>query len=297
MSGQAHPFATIQGTTNTPRPAAPTQPQCEQAYTTTVKIHDKKVAADIYNCTMELPITVTQHELLLLSPELCMQVTDATIKQRVPHNMAQVLIKEINEREEENTTQLSHMPATFTTTANPQYQKAITMEPHEQHLKTVQTTQDLQEEVEVAAESNILCMNLLVINRQDQVKASLDPGCQVVAMSEEVCNVLAIAYNPDVRLSMVSANGSVNQLLGLAPNVSFLISDIMLCLQVHILHSPAYDILLGHPFNILTQSVICNFHDKNQTITIKDPNSGKSATISTVAHSSHHFAKHCAHTQ
>jgi hypothetical protein len=72
---------------------------------------------------------------------------------------------------------------------------------------------------------------------------------------------------------------------------------ITLYLQVHILHSPTYDILLGCPFDILTQSVICNFCNKNQTITIKDPNSGKSATIPTVARGSHCFAERCAHNQ
>jgi hypothetical protein len=227
-SRQAHPFTTIQGTTNAPRTTAPAQPWHEQAYTTTAKIHDEKVAADIYNHAMELPITVTQHKLLSLAPELRTQVTNTTIKWHVPRDMVQVLIKEINKREEENTTQLLHMPAAFATAANPQYQKAITMEPHKQHLKTVQTVQDPQEEVEVAAESNVLHAILPVIDGQDQVEAILDLGCQVVAMSEEVCNTLAITYDLDIRLSMVSANGGVNQSLRLACNISFLVGDITL---------------------------------------------------------------------
>src|ERR1700677_5095624 len=90
---------------------------------------------------------------------------------------------------------------------------------------------------------------------------------------------------------MVSANGGVDQILGLACNVLFLVGNIMLYLQVHILRSPAYDILLGRPFDILTQSVVCNYRNENQTVTIKDPNSGKSATISTVARGSHRFAE------
>ncbi len=88
---------------------------------------------------------------------------------------------------------------------------------------------------------------------------------------------------------MISANGSVNQSLGLACNVTFLVGDITLYLQVHILRSPTYNILLGQPFDILTQSVVCNYHDKNQTITIKDPNTGKSVTVPTIMHGSHRF--------
>jgi hypothetical protein len=110
-------------------------------------------------------------------------------------------------------------------------------------------------------------------------------------MSEEVCNTLAIAYDPNVHLSMVSANRGIDQLLGLVHNVSFLVGDITLYLQVHILCLPTYNILLGRPFDILTQSVICNYHNKNQTITIKDPNSGKSVTIPMVARGSHRFAE------
>ena len=90
---------------------------------------------------------------------------------------------------------------------------------------------------------------------------------------------------------MVSANGGVNQTLGLAQNVVFIVSEITLYLQVHILRSPTYDILLGRPFNILTQSVVRNYHDKNQTITIRDPNTGKTATVLTIAQGSHRFAE------
>jgi hypothetical protein len=299
-SRQAHPYATVQGTPHQARPAALPMHHSEQAYTTTAKIHDKKVTSDIYNRTMELPITVTQHELLLLAPELCAQVGDMTIKRCISRKTAQVMIKEINECEEEQErAQLAHMLAAFATAAGLHHAKDIVTDTHEQYLKTVQTPVDLQDDIQVAAESNTLCTILPVVDRQDQVEAILDPGCQVVAMSEEVCNMLTITYKPDVCLSMVSANRGIDQLLRLAHNISFLVSDITLYLQVHILCLPTYNILLGHPFDILTQSVVCNYCNENQTITIKDPNSSKSATIPTVAHSSHHFAEQhtCTHQQ
>ena len=82
---------------------------------------------------------------------------------------------------------------------------------------------------------------------------------------------------------MVLANGGVDQPLGLTRNVVFIVGKITLYLQVHILCSPAYDILLGRPFDILTQSMVRNYRDKNQTITICDANTGKTATVPTVA--------------
>ena len=61
-------------------------------------------------------------------------------------------------------------------------------------------------------------------------------------------------------------------------------------MQVHILRAPAYDILLGRPFNVLTQSIIRNYADENQTITIIDPNTGRRATVPTIPHGSFKFA-------
>ncbi len=59
----------------------------------------------------------------------------------------------------------------------------------------------------------------------------------------------------------------------------FLFGDITLYLQVHVIWQSAYDILLGRPFDTLTQSIVHNYADENQTITIHDPNTGKTATI------------------
>jgi hypothetical protein len=109
-------------------------------------------------------------------------------------------------------------------------------------------------------------------------------------MSEEVSHALALAYDPAIRLTMVSANGGQDQSLGLARNVPFLIGDITLYLQVHVLRDPAYDILLGRPFDVLTQSVVRNFADENQTVTILDPNTGRRATVPTIPRGSNRFA-------
>ena len=89
---------------------------------------------------------------------------------------------------------------------------------------------------------------------------------------------------------MMSANGGVDQSLGLARNVPFLVGDITLYLQVHILRKPAYDILLGRPFDVLTQSIVRNYADENQTVTIIDPNTSRKATVPTIPRGSFRFA-------
>ena len=101
-------------------------------------------------------------------------------------------------------------------------------------------------------------------------------------MSEEVCHELSLSYDPSIHLNMQSANGTVDQSLGLARNVPFFIGNLTLYMQVHVIRNPAYDILLGRPFDILTESMVRNFANEDQTITIHDPNSGRVATIPTI---------------
>jgi hypothetical protein len=140
----------------------------------------------------------------------------------------------------------------------------------------------MPEDLVVSMESSAIRSILPVIDNQQQVECIVDGGSQIIAMSEAVCHELALSYDPRVVLRMQSANGSINSSLGLARNVPFRIADITLYLQVHILRNPAYDVLLGRPFDILTQSIVRNFANENQTITICDPNTGKLATVPTV---------------
>ena len=102
--------------------------------------------------------------------------------------------------------------------------------------------------------------------------------------------MLALHYDPTIKLHMMSTNGGVNQSLGLARNVPFVVGDITVYLQVHILHNLAYDILLSWPFDVLTQSIVRNFADESQTIMIIDPNTGCKATILTIPRGSFRFA-------
>jgi hypothetical protein len=124
-------------------------------------------------------------------------------------------------------------------------------------------------------------VSVLVANTE-AVDAIIDPGLQIIAMSETTCHNLCLTYDPRVRLNMQSANGEVNKSLGLARNVPCRIRDIVLYLQIHIIWNAAYDFLLGRPFDVLTCSVVKNFANRFQTLTINYPNTGGVATIPTM---------------
>ncbi|KAG5640347.1 hypothetical protein DXG03_009138, partial [Asterophora parasitica] len=141
--------------------------------------------------------------------------------------------------------------------------------------------------VVVAKESHSLQSILMCIDAQEQVKCIMDSGCQIIAMSEEVCHDLHICYNPTVILHMQSANRMVNPSLGLAQNVPCTISDITLYLQIHIIRNPAYNILLGWPFDVLTCSSV-KMHLANETIiTITNPNTRVVTSIPSFARGQH----------
>lgn len=112
-----------------------------------------------------------------------------------------------------------------------------------------------------------------------QSEAILDPSLQIITMSEAVCHHLGFQYDLRIWLHMQLANGKVDESLGLTCNVSACIGEIIVYIQVHVICSTAYNILLDQPFNILMCSIVHNFVNKAQTITIQDPGTG---TISTV---------------
>lgn len=111
-----------------------------------------------------------------------------------------------------------------------------------------------------------------VVNHTIVAYPILDPGAQIVAMSEAVATHAGIAWDPDDRIILQSANGGVNESLGLAKNVPFTFGDLTVYLQCHITQAPAYDVLLGRPFNILCETLVQDLPGEHQTVTIHDPN-------------------------
>ncbi|KAI0045507.1 hypothetical protein FA95DRAFT_1607677 [Auriscalpium vulgare] len=130
-----------------------------------------------------------------------------------------------------------------------------------------------------------------VVASRVAIECLLDPGSQVIAMSEDVCHFLELQYDPGVKIRLRSANKQVSESLGLACNVPIKFGSMTLYLQVHIVRNVAYDILLGRPFDILTESVVRNFQNKDQTVTIHNPNTGDSLVIPTYPRGHHRFRK------
>lgn len=259
------------------------------AYKTLPPVYDPAVALEVYKRAMDVPITITQRELLSLSPEVRTQLREVTTTRRIPANIDPAIhpsFQVVNEEEDEaygweTVTNFAlrrpderTVPRGATIVADPVEDYYSSLEPGE--IPSL-------DRLTVAKDSTAIRSIHALVDSSQKKECTVDPGCQVIAMSETTCHSLGLAYDPRIRLNMESANGSFDWSLGLARNIPFLIGTITLYLQVHIIRSPSYEILLGRPFDVLTESIIRNYTNEDQTITITDPNSGVQCTIPTFA--------------
>jgi hypothetical protein len=236
---------------------------------------------------METPITITQRELLSLSPEVRAQVREVTTTRRVPNaaiSTAQGTVRIIEEDEEIVYDSAPSFTLGSTEDRVPPAGSIVVPDPIESYYNSLGPGEAPNiDKLTVAKESTAIRSIFALVDANQKKECTVDPGCQVIAMSETTCHSLALPYDPKIRLNMESANGTFDWSLGLARNVPFLVGTITLYLQVHVIRSPSYEILLGRPFDVLTESVIRNFNNEDQTITITDPNTGTKCTIPTFA--------------
>ncbi|OSX66159.1 hypothetical protein POSPLADRAFT_1133345 [Postia placenta MAD-698-R-SB12] len=221
-------------------------------------------------------VTLTPEELLSIAPDVRNKYRDAVTPKRVSTEpVASAHIVEISADDVTAVNQLSCSGATLEPGAT------IVPDPYETYLKHIPHGEH-PAEFTVARDSNAIRSIIALVDNKEQIECIVDPGSQIVAMSEEVCLGLNLLFDPTIQLNMQSANGEVDRSLGLIRNVPFRIGEIVLYLQAHVIRNAAYDILLGRPFDVLTQSVVKNFADENQTITILCPNTGETVTIPTI---------------
>jgi hypothetical protein len=97
----------------------------------------------------------------------------------------------------------------------------------------------------VAKRSEGLRSVYMTINRTGQEECVLDNGSMIVSMAKTVAVQLGLTWDPTLQINMESATSHTEMTLGLAKNVCFSVGGLDLLLQVHILDSPPYKVLLG----------------------------------------------------
>jgi hypothetical protein len=277
-------------------PIPPIAKKTDPAYRTLPPIYKASIASDVYTRALDVQIPITQRELLSLSPEIRTHMREATTTKRVPVIPTDTSKDESQnflrvEEEEEN--EADELPFPTFAISNMQHRTPpegsfIIPDPIESYVRSLPPGQEPDPERLISAgESAAVRSVFALVDNNRKKECILDSGCQVITISKAVSHELGIAYDPGFRIRMQSANGEYDMSLGLARNIPFKIGPVTIYVQAHVIDSNAYDVLLGRPFDVLTESVIKNFSNEDQTITIHDPNTGLHVTVPTLARGTH----------
>ena len=250
-------------------------------------------AKDLLQEALKNPICITTEDLLNVSEPMRQELKKLLIKKRLEKKSV-TLAAEVeptvddvgtSEQRTVETISVEKLPeATYEVLAEDTNGMAkgsiVVSDPVMQYLNTLAPGEE-PKSVIVAAESHALRSVYPLINGVSEVESLLDPGSQIVSMSKSVATTLQVPWDPDITVHMESANKALEKTLGLAKNVPFVFGPITVYLQVHVIEKVAYRVLLGRPFDTITESEIKNSMDGSQSLTLTDLNTGERCVMQT----------------
>ena len=247
-------------------------------------------AKDLLQETLKNTICITTEDLLNVSEPMRQELRKLLMKRR--QEKKTVTMAEVDDIEETTsepvnmeTINVEKLPeATYEVLAKDTNGMAkgsvVINDPVVQYLSTL-APGEKPKSVLVAAESLALRTVYPLINGVSEEESLLDPGSQIVSMSKVAATALQVTWDPDITVHMESANKSLEKTLGLAKNVPFMFGPITVYLQVHVIEKVAYKVLLGRPFDTITESEVKNSKDGSQSITLTDLNTGERCVMQT----------------
>ncbi|CCM06951.1 uncharacterized protein FIBRA_09265 [Fibroporia radiculosa] len=228
-----HPFAAARDTTYTPpnlqnfgaAPKANPNKGKEPSYQMLTPAYQPEMIEKVFERSMKSPfVTLSPKELLSILPDLRSKYHDLEVPDESVSKIDVHLLTCHGDPLSPNATILPN--------------------PYESYLKC-RPNEVLGANLTVANESNTIHCIKALINNQQCIECIIDPGSQIIAMSQEICHALGLAYDPLIKLNMQSANGTMDQSLGLIHNLPMQVGNLTLYLQAHVIRNAAYDILLG----------------------------------------------------
>jgi hypothetical protein len=258
----------------------------ETSYENRAPLQADEKARELVKGALKNPISITTEDLLNVSESARQELRKLLTKKRVEKpEVAFVVGIGTDTSKESMTISVESLPGVSYEILEEETKGVpkgalIIGDPVVQYLSTLQPGEKAKKVV-VASESQGLRAVYPLINSVGEVESLLDSGSQIVSMAKNVAIDLEISWDPDITVHMQSANRSLEQTLGLAKNVPFLFGHITVYLQVHIMEEPAYKVLLGRPFDTVTESLVKNEKDGGQHLTLTDPNSGERCVMHT----------------
>ena len=254
----------------------------KRGYRNIAPLQDDGKAISLIKEALKVPVNVTTEDLLNISETARQELKKLLTKKKVEKTQS-LITKEVNEME--NVIHAEQLPTASYEVLEEERSgipkgSLIIGDPVEQYLGSLQPGEK-PKKIVVANESVGLRAVYPLINGEGKIESLLDGGSQIVSMAEDTAIELKIAWNPEITVHMESANKSLEETLGLAKNVPLVFGHIVVYLQVHIIRDPAYKVLLGRPFDSVTESLVKNEKDGSQTLTLTDPNTGERCAMST----------------
>ena len=251
-------------------------------YRNIAPLQDDGRAISLIKEALKVPVHVTTEDLLNISATARQELKKLLTKKRVEKTQS-LKTKAVDQME--NMIHAEQLPsATYEVLEEERSGipkgSLIIGDPVEQYLGSLQPG-EMAKKVVVAPESVGLRAVYPLINGKGNVESLLDGGSQIVSMARDTAIELKIAWNPEITVHMESANRALEETLGLAKNVPLIFGHIVIYLQVHIIKEPAYKVLLGRPFDSVTESLVKNEKNGNQTLTLTDPNTGERCAMNT----------------
>jgi hypothetical protein len=205
-------------------------------------IEDPAVVLKVVNRALNIPISITQRELLSISPEAQKQYKELPTTRQVSAGTTEV-------------SKLEEVPDNSLAV----YSSCMVHNPD--------STNDLR----VGCNSIPLCSIFLLIKGKLMVEWILDSGFQIVAMNNVIWEKLGNNLQVEQALKMEATNSTITKMHGHLCNIRFTFNDIDIYPQVQVMPNASYNILLGHLFYALTECITKDFANKDQHLTITNP--------------------------
>src|SRR5580704_12327609 len=214
-------------------------------------IEDVKVVKDIVTRALDANITLSNRELLAIAPDVRKQIKDQISTKRVAVNALGFPIKEDK--------QASFFHSDPKVSPLPVRKGGRIVSNHTEKLRAIDVS----------------------LNGAFTVEGVLDSGSQIIGLRKDLWIKLGLPVRSDHTMTMESANSSLDETLGLLQDLKLIIGGYEFFLQVQVMENAPYELLLGLPFQTLTESSVKHYANGDANITLSDPNTGAIITIPT----------------
>lgn len=278
---KVEPVPATRGQVPTKVPIVPL-PRGDKNVRSQLPMHDNQAAQRVLEEIMETPVLLTARDIMVVSSEVSKLMREMNTPRKVnvetqpnPRPRPGIIPGHLVVFGKENKP-LTSMPCNLNTNLPP-----TTTVINDPILAYYHATGELPDGTIVGHATEPIRAVRPTIAGLREVEAIIDSGCSLVSMSDRICRELALLYDPSIKIPLQSANGQVDETLGLAPNVPFMFGEITLYMQVHIVRDPPFDVLLGRPFERLTVMESKTYADGSQGLTLTDPNTDIQVTVPT----------------